>query len=96
LRPPRVRNDVIRGPDKTHDNDGTQPSPGQASQPHRPAVPQARVPRQDTFEEPVSVEIGRVDVIISEPEARQAEPRPSLQPLSRGLGWADGPPTSLR
>jgi len=94
--PPRERNDVFRGPAELPDAEGTQPSLDQASQSDRPEVRQGRAPRKKSFEEPVSVEIGRVDVIISPPEARQAGPRPPLHPLSRGLGWAAGPPESQR
>jgi hypothetical protein len=96
LSPRRERNDVFQGPADTPDVEGEEPLRRQPSLPNRRGVRQARPSRQESFEEPVSVEIGRVDVIISQPEVRQPGLRPPLHPLSRGLGWAAGPPASLR
>jgi hypothetical protein len=94
--PLRARNDVLRGRIESSDFEESRPSPGHASQPHLSDAPHARRPRQEAVEEPVSVEIGRVDVIVGQPEAPQPGLRPPLAPLSRGLGWAAGPPASLR
>ena len=46
-------------------------------------------------EEPVSVEIGRVDVIVGQPDSSRTTSRTPLEPLSRGLSWAEGPPGRL-
>lgn len=89
--PLRARNDVLRGRIESSDFAESRPSPGHASD-----APHDRSPRQEAVEQPVSVEIGRVDVIVGQPEAPQPGLRPPLAPLSRGLGWAAGPPASLR
>ena len=74
--------------------------------PPRPAPASQRFSRNDHVaetgrpqtagnEESVSVEIGRVDVIIGEPAVPRPGPRPPLEPLSKGLAWAEGPPGRL-
>jgi len=93
---PQQPNHVLSDPTRAGNAKGAQASRGQASQPRQASVPLARVPRNEPPEDPVTVEIGRVDVIIDQPQARKQEPRQPLSPLSRGLGWAAGPPTSLR
>src|SRR5262249_15415791 len=71
--------------------------PHQASQPFSRSDRAAETgqPPAAPNDESVSVEIGRVDVIIGQPEVPRPSPRPALEPLSKGLGWAEGPPGRL-